>query len=260
MRRRRLLGSSRRTSASSSVASRALPLAVECSGKDTPTADTVWRRCGRATWSMNSTRSPESTARSTVSRTRSLSATSSGWMVATIHSRLELASCSKPEPRRKPDDAETGDTSPSLASAFTMRCTVERGRSASTASSASDSPCGAEPRLRRIAAARAMTCTLPSTFAWEPRRSCHLLLGGCAPGPHRLSARCRSLAGHGLSSLRSLMPSSSRGCAPGPHRPRLAAARVRAWPELAPLAHAITIPPSTTSDWPFTPSAAGLAR
>ena len=45
--RRRLLGSSRRTSASSSVARSALPLAVECSGNDTPTADTVWRRCGR---------------------------------------------------------------------------------------------------------------------------------------------------------------------------------------------------------------------
>ena len=76
--RRNRAGRSLRTSASSRVASNALPLAVECSGNETPTADTVCSRWGRATWSMNTTWSPDSTARSTVSRSRSDKATSSG--------------------------------------------------------------------------------------------------------------------------------------------------------------------------------------
>ena len=74
------------------------------------------------------------------------SATSSEWIWATSHSRLALAICSSPGPRRKPAEAETGATKPSASSALTRRCTVERGRSTSAASSASEHPCGAVDR------------------------------------------------------------------------------------------------------------------
>ena len=158
----RRAGRSARASRSSTAARRALPLAVEWRGNDTPTAETVWRRCERTTWSMNRTRSPERTARSTVSPSRSDSAMSSGWRRATSQSRLVFASCSRPGPRRKPPVTDTGVTKPSSSSALTRRCTVDRGRWTSCASSASERPRGASARWRSTAAARVITCMLAS--------------------------------------------------------------------------------------------------
>ncbi len=139
------------------AARNALPLAVQCSRNDSPTALTARSRCGATTWSTNVARARSSTDRLTVSLTSWDSSSSFGCRLASRPRRAVSASLLTSCPSRYRPRGPSDSTSPSSSRAFSRRWMVERARPTCSATSAWDSPAGARRSARRISAARAIT-------------------------------------------------------------------------------------------------------